>query len=222
MKTAPRFVTWDDVPAAVKNDLLSRRDARIGATAISEAVLGERWYFRRTDHGWRNLSVDRDAVTPDAIASDLTPAQRAEAETQIERVKKAMEERGLAAGASAATPSEIVKDVVAEVIEKVVREYVIAEARRIDSEVALGARPWHWNGRPQLLDTAPEVSLPDMDAGPSGAVLVVEGDRFYAPVRPLYPGRRVQLNFRDAMAPGEILRISQDAFLDVLVEVRIL
>lgn len=83
-------VLWDAVPAHVRAALQAReRPPREGETAIVDAARGERWYFRRTVYGWNHLSTDRQSSN-DAVASDLTPEQRAEALRQVEKVERAM------------------------------------------------------------------------------------------------------------------------------------
>lgn len=79
-------VLWDALPAEVRADL-NTRSAKVGATAIVDHG-GARWYFRRTEHGWNNLAVDRDPTGTDA-ASDLTPdqAKTVEAEAAARRAK---------------------------------------------------------------------------------------------------------------------------------------
>ncbi len=88
---SPRIL-WDAVPQAIKDELALRERPREGDTAIIDAAPGERWYFRRTAHGWNHVSTDKESKN-DSIASDLTPAQRDEALRQVAEVEKRMLER---------------------------------------------------------------------------------------------------------------------------------
>ena len=57
-------VLWDSVPDEVKTHLAARANPREGDTAIVDREdPRERWYFRRTRHGWNHLSVDREPGT---------------------------------------------------------------------------------------------------------------------------------------------------------------
>lgn len=88
-------VVWDDVPADVKADLAARGAQKEGAAAIVDVLNPngntERWYFRRTLHGWNNLSVDRDAAAAE-VAHDLTPQQRAAEEAKELELRERMRE----------------------------------------------------------------------------------------------------------------------------------
>lgn len=81
-------VLWDEVPVEVKEALTERTEAKVGAVAIIDSEEG-RWYFRREQFGWNNLSVDRGEVSRE-VASDLSPEQRAVAEKQVTYVEKLM------------------------------------------------------------------------------------------------------------------------------------
>lgn len=105
-----RRVLWEQVPDAVKDDLKSRESPRVGDTAISEALAGQRWYFRRTEYGWNNISMD-DEATPAEVASDLTPADKARA-----------------------MADSVVRDVATKVLESILNKMMKASMSRMPTE----------------------------------------------------------------------------------------
>lgn len=97
-------VLWDDVPADVKDALAGRTDVKVGGTAIVDRQ-GERWYFRKTQFGWNNQAVDREAGAGPEVAPDLTPAQKEEALRQVKKVEDAMAARAAERAAAADLPA---------------------------------------------------------------------------------------------------------------------
>lgn len=86
-------VLWDAVPADVQAELELRTDVKPKGIAIITRNDGkERWYFRKEQFGWNNISVDRDANASET-APDLTDEQRAQAKAQVDKVAKALAER---------------------------------------------------------------------------------------------------------------------------------
>lgn len=86
-------ILWDAVPADVQAELELRTDVKPKGVAIITRNEGrERWYFRKEQFGWNNISVDREANAQEA-ASDLTDEQRAEAKAQVAKIEEALKKR---------------------------------------------------------------------------------------------------------------------------------